>query len=568
MGRYLPKFDPEMSAARTRLTHVQPIPDVDRDLFGNLLSNEGDNDVQLPEEPSLLESLNYDPDIGDFSSPVSIHNKPEEPKAKDKNHHVNSNLFFGIYNMEYPEELFFPSDDIEVEEPISLIEVNRLIPEAAMKARERNALDDSEFGLPHLRKYPLHDRKHVAQAIRMFGHVKIEADKKTLAKRIVSKYKEFKMTTKIGKNNPLYNYIPDDMKMESVNESAAITVFGFEKNHQLRNKKEIVMEHLRMNDTLYNNLFFNSQYADALKKSRTAGKTYDYLDYFFPSFKVHTMISRLATSIGGLYNSLKEEDPKYREEILSDDESFLRYTEVNYYDDANWYRARVYDPTHIKWCLKLYNLLNHCIKYDGHAGKEYTEIMLEWLGNVNYHYDLKREAVEYSDEYFRQCQYLHDMFWDPLDDPSDPSVCGANVVSFLMMLDPESTARVNEHSGPMIQKQDVLGYLAKEIQEDDIYLVPAKCLYPVLDVSSLKLAMDNIRHVDAEDIKDYVTNLNRKYLELNCKFQISVDHPYAKYAIEQMQCENRVLTESDGNPETEGLPFMYEFVEALYYNKL
>ena len=38
--------------------------------------------------------------------------------------------------------------------------------EAKLSTKERNKLDDSEFGIPELRKYPLTDRTHVLLAIR------------------------------------------------------------------------------------------------------------------------------------------------------------------------------------------------------------------------------------------------------------------------------------------------------------------------------------------------------------------------------------------------------------------
>lgn len=56
--------------------------------------------------------------------------------------------------------------------------------EAVLKAKERNALNDSEFGIPELRKYPLTDETHINMAVKFFG----KAPKKyklLLAKRIL-----------------------------------------------------------------------------------------------------------------------------------------------------------------------------------------------------------------------------------------------------------------------------------------------------------------------------------------------------------------------------------------------
>ena len=56
--------------------------------------------------------------------------------------------------------------------------------EAYLKAKERNSLKDSEFGIPELRKYPLTDETHINMAVKFFG----KAPKKyklSLAKRIL-----------------------------------------------------------------------------------------------------------------------------------------------------------------------------------------------------------------------------------------------------------------------------------------------------------------------------------------------------------------------------------------------
>lgn len=518
---------------------------------------------------NIQESTGYSPAIGDFSAPNFKHKSAYVTGEEKGREHEDPNVIFGIAELKSANELFFGVDEpgLEAESPdfltVDSFDFSEPMFESAMKAKERNALDDSEFGLPRLRKYPLHDRKHVAQAIRMFGHVKIEADRKTLASAIVRKYDEFKMTTKVGKNNPLYKYVPARMKMESVNETGEITVYGFEKPHDKRNKKEIVMEHLRMNDTLYNNLFFNNDYATAVKKMHEKHRAY--LNYFYPSFKIHNFLTRTKTSIGGIYSSLKEEDPEYIYQFQSDPDEFENYCNIHFSSESNWYRSETIDIVHIRWCMDLYDLIYRILKGQFDISEKDNRLMLEWLGNIEYHYDCMREAVEYSDEYFTHCQYLHDMFWDPLDNPGDSSVCGANIISFIMAINPESTGSVNE-SGELLKKQDVLGYMSKELKmDDDVYLLPGMCQYPVIDATTVRLAMDNIRHIDEDDIEEYTKNLNRKYLELNCTFKISADHPYAKYAIAEMECIEHILMESDGNPKDDYLPDEYRIAKNIYY---
>ena len=67
--------------------------------------------------------------------------------------------------------------------------------EAYLKAKERNELEDSKFGIPELRKYPLTDETHIKMAVKFFG----KAPKKyklSLAKRILRAAHSHDMDTK------------------------------------------------------------------------------------------------------------------------------------------------------------------------------------------------------------------------------------------------------------------------------------------------------------------------------------------------------------------------------------
>ena len=65
--------------------------------------------------------------------------------------------------------------------------------EGKLKAKERNKLPDSEFGIPETRSFPLNDVAHVKAAIRMFNHCPVEHEEK-LAKRIIKKIKQYNIT--------------------------------------------------------------------------------------------------------------------------------------------------------------------------------------------------------------------------------------------------------------------------------------------------------------------------------------------------------------------------------------
>ena len=68
------------------------------------------------------------------------------------------------------------------------------IQEATLSTKERNKLDDSEFGIPELRKYPLTDKKHVRSAVSYF-HKAPAKYKPQLAKRILRAAHKYGMDT-------------------------------------------------------------------------------------------------------------------------------------------------------------------------------------------------------------------------------------------------------------------------------------------------------------------------------------------------------------------------------------
>lgn len=84
---------------------------------------------------------------------------------------------------------------------------NQLIQESALSSEDINDLIDKSFGLPSLRKYPLNDKEHVLQAIRMFNHVDIEHEKE-LASNILRFMKKYKIPkTVVGERNRLKTYL-------------------------------------------------------------------------------------------------------------------------------------------------------------------------------------------------------------------------------------------------------------------------------------------------------------------------------------------------------------------------
>lgn len=75
---------------------------------------------------------------------------------------------------------------------MALEEFDHFFAEAKLSSKERNKLDDEQFGIPSLRKYPLTDEKHVLQAVRFFNKAP-EEHKPELARNIVKRAKELDM---------------------------------------------------------------------------------------------------------------------------------------------------------------------------------------------------------------------------------------------------------------------------------------------------------------------------------------------------------------------------------------
>lgn len=105
---------------------------------------------------------------------------------------------------------------------ISLIEktdsniLNESYIEASLSSKERNALKDDDFGIPELRKYPLIDKAHVQQAIRMFNHVEKKYESE-LADNILDAMEKYHISTDtVGDKNRLKKYIKEETIYEGL----------------------------------------------------------------------------------------------------------------------------------------------------------------------------------------------------------------------------------------------------------------------------------------------------------------------------------------------------------------
>lgn len=104
---------------------------------------------------------------------------------------------------------------------------------------KRSELPDSEFGIESKRKFPLNTAEHVRSAIKLFGHAE-EADKKHLAKRIMSKAKEYNI--EVPETTQVYKYYKesciDERNTNNYKKIYDITMKMFKDSGRLPNSTE------------------------------------------------------------------------------------------------------------------------------------------------------------------------------------------------------------------------------------------------------------------------------------------------------------------------------------------
>lgn len=461
-----------------------------------------------------------------------------------------------------PKEVYgaisYPSDHIEYYN------------ESAMKAAERNALDDSEFGLPRLRKYPLNDKKHVKFAIRMFGHCKDPKDRAELAKRIFAKVKEFDMDVKIGKGNPLYEYAPKSLQESFATLSAEVPGIVSEEQFDKGAEKERQIRNLQIAARTANVLNFQP----ALGKAIANLKEYSFLEYFYPDVKSTAFSIRLLTCLGGLAtNDMIWKLYGLRPPLCVDNTQPLTHPNKlspEEYEDkvipwfrkqANWYNeGKAEDSIHIEYCLSLYSvlgmiLLNPEFSMDN-LDDYWMGVLTDWLNHVQTEYDELSANVNSTSEFYHR-QYLYDLCWNPTENPMDEAIVTRNIINFAStMVSQKMKVDLNEAGGDLLNKDKCNSYIINQLDPevvDNIYLLPDKMEYPILNQDSIRMAMDMIREVDETDRAKYARMLNKKYTEFGCTFSISIDHPYAEYADQNIiDHMTRVLSEGDTVVDDQG----------------
>lgn len=474
------------------------------------------------------------------------------------------------------EDLLNPSDDSQNYTPHEVYgvinytsEFDEYYNESAMKAKERNALDDSEFGIPRLRKYPLNDQKHVKFAIRMFGHCKDPKDRAELAKRIFAKVKEFDMVVKIGKGNPLYDYAPKSLQESIVSLGAEVPGIVSEEKTEKLSAQEIRLKNLEIAGRTANILNFQP----ALGKALGNLKEYEFLNYFYPDVKSTSFQLRMITSLGGMVNHPEVwKEYNLRPPLCTDMNQPLTHpnTEITndqffdlynlYYNGCqNWFDVDEHDMTHIEYCLKLYSVMGMILlnpQFDINMLDSYwMGVLTDWYQHVQSVYDeLMNQTDLNSLKAFQLRQQLWELCWNPTENPEDESAIIRNMIGFASSMvshrfKMDLNEKINEAGGELFDKNKCNEYVLSQlgIDSSDVYLLPDTMQYPILNQTSIRMAMDMIRDIkDPDEKKTYVENLNRKYKEFGCTFSISVDHPYAEYADQNIiNHMTHILSEGD-----------------------
>lgn len=136
---------------------------------------------------------------------VKCHNECYDNNIKKENETIN---IIHEYVNNILDHSFYTENDIDdiindvyayfviesVEKENDYTTYDRTILESKLSKHIRDNLDDSDFGIPEKRTYPLNDKNHVEAAVRMFPHAD-DSDKEELARRILRKAHHFGMDT-------------------------------------------------------------------------------------------------------------------------------------------------------------------------------------------------------------------------------------------------------------------------------------------------------------------------------------------------------------------------------------
>lgn len=179
------------------------VKEFQKDLNQKSTSNTS-NDANLAKQDAMQESEEYD-GYEEILEEDTLYNAETALSAANilvesglYNYITKDNLMTSYeYVRESSETLLNEYTDSNPDLPIdSVLLVESYIVEKTLKAKDRNKLNEDEFGIPSLRKYPMPDKAHVSAAIQRFNHVDKKHEKE-LASNIIKKLKQFDMLNEV-----------------------------------------------------------------------------------------------------------------------------------------------------------------------------------------------------------------------------------------------------------------------------------------------------------------------------------------------------------------------------------
>ena len=189
--------------------------------------------------------------------------------------------------------------------------------------KERDAIDEKDFGLPKERKYPLDSPEHVRSAIKLFG--KCEEDKKhELAVAIMKAARKYNIEVK--KDSEVYKYAHQTVIDELINEAVVYDGVKEYKRVINENTASINEDHVRMNVNGVDLKIFYNDSAEVLEESTSA--TSQKLKHLLFHDRMTTQKEQLL-----IYDQVRMKDPKIQYMFIN----IPLYRSRNLFVDTSYY---------------------------------------------------------------------------------------------------------------------------------------------------------------------------------------------------------------------------------------
>lgn len=432
----------------------------------------------------------YSADYSDYSSS----DVQTDPQKKDDPEHPEDSSLLQV-STEQPKLTILkdssPEDSSKVDDQAVTIKPPDLID-------LYNEASTIPYGIPRLHHYPLDSRKNCIRALNGIRGCNNIYDRQALIENL----------TTVNESMGYGLTIPD--LQDVVNEAHGVPWSELSKEDRQKEKLNMAREYL---NTRY---YFPDGIGDNIER-------YPFMEYFYPNLGRIEFPIRAKYMCGGIF------------------------TDDSYDPSRNWFEVSLADDSgHIEYCEKLYEIIGHLLEGLYVTDTDYPYLM-DWRQRVCYHYDRLQEETVGSTAYLKEAQYLFDLCWSILDDPYvEGNIENARRWFFCTIVQRGDVTvsmneRVADDDSELYHKDPIEEYLVDTLPlSGEDYLLPSTREFPIVNQNSVKLAMDIIDSIPKDQQEEYARNLNRKYEEFYCRFEISADHPFAPFAKGRIRA-NRTL---------------------------